>query len=71
MGEQHAANAMHTDVHGRSLSAKHGMRSAEAHQNGLEANATLRGKPVGPTRRGVFSWLLLLHKQKTKSPGAI
>ena len=22
MGEQHAANAMHTDVHGRSLSAK-------------------------------------------------
>ena len=31
MGEQHAANAMHTDVQGRSLSAKHGMRSDKGH----------------------------------------
>ena len=27
------------------LQAKHGMRSAEAHQNGLEAKPALRGKP--------------------------
>jgi hypothetical protein len=31
MGERYIANAMHTDVHGRSLSAEHGMRSDKGH----------------------------------------
>ena len=30
-GEQHAANAIHKDVYGRSLSVKHGMRSDKVH----------------------------------------
>jgi hypothetical protein len=40
------------------------MRSAEAHQNGLEAKPALRGKPEGPTRRGVFLWLLFFAQAK-------
>jgi hypothetical protein len=38
--------------------------SRDAHQNGLEAKTTLRGKPEGPARRGVFLWLLFFAQAK-------
>ncbi|HEX5637977.1 MAG TPA: hypothetical protein VFY78_12865, partial [Gammaproteobacteria bacterium] len=38
--------------------------SRDAHQNGLEANATLRGKPEGPTRPGCVSLVTFFAQAK-------
>jgi len=56
---------MHRDVH--FSMDKPGRRIHAA----LKQSLLCEGGPKGQRDRGVFSWLLLLYKQKTKSHGAI